>query len=109
MTNYEPISLLILVLNKLLIPFKKITLKNKVRLINAEMIAKLQLLLSGESWDYIYNTDNIDSIFNSFHCTLLNIFENSFPVMYRSYRKKKNDWITNGIRISCKHKRNLFV
>jgi hypothetical protein len=49
MTKYKPISLLILVLNKLLIPFQKITLKNKVTVINAEMIAKLQLLLSGES------------------------------------------------------------
>jgi hypothetical protein len=29
--------------------------------------------------------------------------------MYRSYKKKNNDWITNGIRISCKHKRDLYV
>jgi hypothetical protein len=29
--------------------------------------------------------------------------------MYRSYRKKNNNWITNGMRISCKCKRNLYV
>jgi hypothetical protein len=29
--------------------------------------------------------------------------------MYRSYRKKNNDWITKGIRISYKHKRGLYV
>jgi hypothetical protein len=38
----------ILVLNKLQIPFWKITLKNKVRLIDAETIAKFQLLISAE-------------------------------------------------------------
>jgi hypothetical protein len=56
----------ILFLNKLQMPFQKITSKNKIRLINAETIAKFQLLLSGESWDSIYITDNTDSMFNFF-------------------------------------------
>jgi hypothetical protein len=33
------------------------------RLIDAETIAKFQLLLSAEYWKSIYNNDNIDSIF----------------------------------------------
>jgi hypothetical protein len=48
-------------------------------------------------------------MFNSFYCALLNISENTFSIMYTSYRKKNNDLITNVIRISCKHKRNLCV
>jgi hypothetical protein len=46
---------------------------------------------------------------NSPLCTLLNIFENSFPVAYTSYRKKNKVWITDGIKISRKRKRSLFV
>jgi hypothetical protein len=53
----------ILFLNKLQMPFQKITSKNKIRLINAETIAKFQLLLSRESWESIYITDNTDSMF----------------------------------------------
>jgi len=38
---------------------------------------------------------------------LLN-FQASFTVKYKSV-KDKNDWITQGIKISCKHKRNLYA
>ena len=47
-------------------------------------------------------------MFNSFLCTFLNIFQASFPVIYRSM-KDKNNWITWGIKISCKHKRSLYT
>jgi hypothetical protein len=99
----------IFILNKLQIPLRKINPKRKIRLINPETTAKFQMLLNEEAWDSVYNTDNINSMFNCFHCTFLNIFENSFPITYRSYKNKNNDWITNGIRISCKHKRGLYV
>jgi hypothetical protein len=41
--------------------------------------------------------------------TFLNIFEGSFPIKYVSIGKIKNDWITQGIKISCKHKRTLYI
>jgi hypothetical protein len=47
--------------------------------------------------------------FNSFLSTFLNIFEASFPIQYKSRSKPKNYWITQGIKISCKHKRTLYV
>jgi hypothetical protein len=40
-------------------------------------------------------------MFNSFLSIFLNIFEASFPVKYKSTNNKKNDWITQGIKISC--------
>jgi hypothetical protein len=46
-------------------------------------------------------------MFNSFLRTFLNIFEASFPVNCRRTNKEKNHWITQGIKISCKHKRSL--
>jgi hypothetical protein len=41
--------------------------------------------------------------------TFLNIFEASFPIKYVSIGKIKNDWITQGIKISCKRKRSLYI
>jgi hypothetical protein len=41
--------------------------------------------------------------------TFLNIFETSFPIKYVSIGKIKNDWITQGIKISCKCKRTSTV
>jgi hypothetical protein len=46
-------------------------------------------------------------MFNSFLSTSPNIFETSFPVKYKSTNNKKNDWITQGIKISCKHKKEV--
>lgn len=66
------------------------------------MIAKFQSLLREESWESVYNADNVNSMFNNFHCIFLRNFENSFPIMYTKYKGNNNDWITNGIIISCK-------
>jgi ribosomal protein L33 len=41
--------------------------------------------------------------------TFLNIFEASFPITYESIGKINNDWITQGIKISCKCKRSLYI
>jgi len=32
-----------------------------------------------------------------------------FPIQYKTYRTKHNDWITRGTKISCKRKRNLYI
>ena len=47
-------------------------------------------------------------MFNSILCTFLNIFQASFPVKYQSM-KDKNDWITQAIKISSKHKRSKYA
>jgi hypothetical protein len=36
----------------------------------------------------------------------LNLFEASFPFQERSVGEIRNDWITQGIKISCRHKRS---
>ena len=48
-------------------------------------------------------------MFNSFLSTFLHAFESSFPFKYRSTEEKKNAWITQGIKISCKRKRSLYT
>jgi hypothetical protein len=57
----------------------------------------------------IYQTQDTNYIFNSFLSTFLNIFEASFPVNYRRTNEEKNDWITQGIKISCKHNCSLYT
>jgi hypothetical protein len=47
-------------------------------------------------------------MFNSFLCTFLNTFQASFPVTHNSF-KDKNEWITHGKKVSCKHKRGLYA
>jgi hypothetical protein len=48
-------------------------------------------------------------MFNSFLRTFLNIFEAGFPINCRRTNKGKNDWITQGIKISCKHKEDYTL
>jgi ribosomal protein L33 len=48
-------------------------------------------------------------MFNSFLRNFLNNFEASFPVNYRRTYKEKNDWITQGIKISHKHSSSLYT
>jgi hypothetical protein len=85
----------ILFQKELQIPFQKIT--------------KFQLQLQDEAWKSACNIYNINYIFHFFHCIFLNNFENNFPIVYKGNRRKNNDWITNGFRISCKYKRGLYV
>ena len=76
------------------------------RLIDNETITKFQTLLKIETWEPLYIGTDPNHMFNSFLSTFINIFQASFPVKYRSM-KDNNDWFTQGIKISCKHKRSL--
>jgi hypothetical protein len=49
---------------------------------------------------------------NSFLNTFLRIFNSSFPIIQRKHRTLKSSnitWITQGIKISCKHKKELYL
>jgi hypothetical protein len=47
--------------------------------------------------------------FNTFLYTFINIFEARFPVQNKSEGKTKIDWITQGIKIPCRHKGSLYI
>ena len=82
------------------------SLKQRTRLIDNETIMNFQTLLKKETWEPAYIDTDPNHMFNSFLSTLFNSYQASFPIKYRSM-KDKNDWITQGIKISSKHKRNL--
>jgi hypothetical protein len=48
-------------------------------------------------------------MFNSFLNTYLRIFYSCFPLIRTKSRKHDNNWITLGIKASCKCKRELFL
>jgi hypothetical protein len=79
-------------------------LKGRTRLIGNTTIMNYQTLLKKETWESVYIDTDPNHMYNSFLCTFLNIFQAHFPGKYKCM-KDKNDWITQGIKISCKNKR----
>jgi len=83
-----------------------------IRNINNYSIEEFKTRLSYESWDSIFSCNgNIDTgtLFNLFHNNYLRIFYTSFPSCKIIERSNNNSWLTPGIRISCKHKRCLYL
>jgi hypothetical protein len=64
----------------------------------------LQALLNEETWESVYVDTDPNHMFNSFLCTLLHIFQASFPVKYVSMKDKRN-WIMQGIEKSWRKKK----
>jgi hypothetical protein len=84
-------------------------LKWRTRKIYNETIAQFQRLLEDETWEPVFENRDTNYKFNSFLYTFLKIYEASFPVQNISVGKTRNDWITQGIKISCRHKRTLYI
>ena len=55
--------------------------------INDENIAYFQWALQNENWEAVYDQENVNTKFNTFHNTFLTIVENSFPLVYKKKRK----------------------
>jgi hypothetical protein len=68
------------------------------------MSSLFQLRLSYESWDNIFEGNDVNIIFNNF---LTPIFYSIFIKKNITFRQKYNLQITTGIRISCNKKREL--
>jgi hypothetical protein len=68
-----------------------------------------KLNLSYELWEKIFLDNEVDKLLNNFLDTHLRIFNSSFPVkkLFNNYNDKA--WLTAGIRISCQHKRSLYM
>jgi hypothetical protein len=56
---------------------------------NSDTFTNIQTLLKQETWEYVYQTQSTNYMFNSFLRTFLNIFEASFPVNYRRTSTEK--------------------
>ena len=65
--------------------------------------------LSNESWEGVFNDNDVNLMFNHFLNIYLKIFNSSFPLKSSKNRNYNNNWITSGIKTSCKRKRELFL
>jgi hypothetical protein len=73
-------------------------------------ISELKLNLSHELWADVFTDDNdVNTMFNNFINGYLIIFNHSFPCKKYFPNQKNKIWLTNGIKISCAHKRELYM
>jgi hypothetical protein len=89
----------LLTINNIYAATNKMPLKQKTVLINCDTLTEFQTLLKQETCESLYQNQDTNPMFNSFLSTCLNNFEASFPLKYRCTNKKKNDCITQGIKI----------
>jgi hypothetical protein len=73
--------------------------------INQFAIADFLLKLSHETWDSVFEGNDVNTVFNSFLNTFLRHHYSSFPVIKVNKLSYHNSWITSGIRTSCQHKK----
>jgi hypothetical protein len=79
------------------------------RIVDQQTATDFIFALSNESWSNTFNADDVNQMYNSFLNTFLRIFYASFPLTRVANKNKGNQWITPGILISCKRKRELFL
>jgi len=75
-------------------------------------IDEFKIRLSCESWDCVFgNNDNmdVDSLFSAFLNNYLRLFYTSFPLQKIIERHDNESWITACTKISCNHKRELYL
>jgi hypothetical protein len=70
---------------------------------------QFQLQLANEAWESVYINNDTNNKCNSFVRTILNIYEASFPVKYKSTQRNTNGWITQRIEMPCEGKRRLHI
>jgi hypothetical protein len=70
-------------------------------------LADFQLQLSYEQWDNVFGNKNVNETFNNFLNTYLRC--SSFPKKVTKTQHNYKHLITNGIKLSCKRKRELLL
>jgi hypothetical protein len=64
------------------------------------------LNLSFETWNEVFTDADIDKIFKFFKYVFESVNRSPGRKIFHNYNRP---WVTAGIRISCSHKRNLYV
>ena len=75
-------------------------------------ISEFKMNFSYENWENVFDStsdNDINVIFNNFLNTYLRIFYCSFPLHKSLVRNKCKGWLTKGVLISCRHKKDLCL
>ena len=83
---------------------------NYIRNINQYTLAEFQILLSWEQWEDVFGADDVNIMFNNFLNAYLICYYSSFDKKHvPKFNSTNNEWITKGIKVSCRKKRELYV
>lgn len=80
-----------------------------IRKVDRNTIANFAYLLSYETWEDVFSETEVNITYNNFLNTYLRIFYASFPMVKVKYSQSIKPWITQGIKISCLNKRQLYL
>jgi hypothetical protein len=94
----------LIILNDIKVDIRNVRYK-QVGKIDYFTLLDFEYKLSFESWNSIFDTVDVNMMFNSF----LRILYSSFPLKNLKTKTHNSGWITLSIRISCKHKRELYL
>jgi hypothetical protein len=75
--------------------------------INKDTVIDFKLQLSHETWEPIFDENDVNNNFNLLLNIFLRIYYSSFPLILYKCIKKNKSWITPGIIKSCKRKREI--
>jgi len=81
----------------------------KVRVVNGDNIMNFTHSLAQESWDLTFNAYDVNTKLNNFLYIFQTHFEECFPIKIQKKGRNNNLWITQGIKISCRKKRILYI
>jgi hypothetical protein len=71
---------------------------------------EFQSLLSWEQWEDVFGVNDVNIMFNNFLNTYLRCYNSSFAKKQVSKSNRSNNlWITKGIKVSCRRKKELYV
>ena len=82
----------------------------KVRNHSEVNMIKLYEKLSNESWNAIYDTDNVDEAYNNFINTVSTLYNECCP--FRNVQPQKilsKPWMTKQLINACKKKKSLYI
>ena len=82
----------------------------KIRIFSERNKAKFLDELKNSNWEVVYANDNANEAYDLFIKKFKKIYNKCFPLVKISRSKfKDKPWITKGLKISTRHKNNLYV
>ena len=82
-----------------------------LRKVNPVAIETFLSLIKEQEWQDVYSADNADDKYNAFLNTFIMLFESCFPLersKQGTFSNRQPGWMTKGIRVSCRTKRELY-
>ena len=80
-----------------------------IRIFSEKNISRFKTMVSDISWTDVLMCDETNEAYNRFNQEYICAFNECFPLVRKSRKRcKDKKWITNGIRVSIKHKNRLY-